>query len=293
MHLGGKKPPQINQCLTCWILQKYTQKLFWVWNYSQTSISTIWNKIENIYWWLWLNNFPWIGLQIGINCPFKFWYCSFAKRFSHSVWFQFNSHVILLAIFSHSYFCNMLDVHQAAGFSASWSKSTLRVLWVASEWSSCTLATDIIFRPPSSLPQLSEIKKALLSFMYNVAFNMGHTQSQLWVYGFSVAFSFSQSLICQFLFPQVSVFLYMPTLSVYVFLAFFISLSVSASSLCPSLSRSLSVSAWRNTAITLWPLTWLAIHSMCFNSLWTKKKSFHLLVLFGAVPLCQIRPQTR
>lgn len=62
-------------------------------------------------------------------------------------------------------------------------------------------------------------KKALLSFMYNAAFNKGHTQSQLWVNRFSVTFSFLQSLICQSLFPQVC-----------VFLAFFISLSVSPSS---------------------------------------------------------------
>lgn len=43
--------------------------------------------------------------------------------------------------------------------------------------------------------------------MYKATFNTGHTQSRLRVYRFPVAFSFSQSLICQSLFPQVYVFL--------------------------------------------------------------------------------------
>lgn len=143
--------------------------------------------------------------------------------FSHSVWLYRISHFFLLVIFSCNYF--VVCTISRCWFFQHFKENPL-LEWVEfSKWTElCSLATNNL-QTSFLIAAAQRDKKAFLSFMYNTAFNKGHTQSQLWVYRFSVALSFSHSLICQSPLPQVSIFLYMPTLCVYVFLAIFISLS--------------------------------------------------------------------
>lgn len=154
----------------------------------------------------------------------------------------------------------MLDMHHAVGSSAFWSKSTLRVLRVESERRSCTLATNIIFRPPFSSPQLSEIKRLCYPLCITpLSTRATHNLSSQSIDFLLLFFFAGSNLSVSFL--SVSVFLCM--LSLYMSLLSFPFLYLSP--------PPLSVSACRNPAITPWPLTWLAIHSLCFNSLWTKQ----------------------
>lgn len=179
--------------------------------------------------------------------------------FSHSVWLYRISHFFLLVIFSCNYF--VVCTISRCWFFQHFKENPL-LEWVEfSKWTElCSLATNNL-QTSFLIAATQRDKKAFLSFMYNTAFNKGHTQSQLWVYRFSVALSFSHSLICQSPLPQVSIFLYMPTLCVYVFLAIsFLYLHL----------LSLSGSACKNAAITPWPGTWLTAHSLYFNSLNTK-----------------------
>lgn len=65
-----------------------------------------------------------------------------------------------ISVIQSQLFCRLdMQPSHVVGFWVFWRKSTLRAVWVESEQSSCTPATNIIFRPPSSSPQLSEIKR--------------------------------------------------------------------------------------------------------------------------------------
>lgn len=101
-------------------------------------------------------------------------------------------------------------------------------------------------------------KKALLSFMYNAAFNKGRTRSQLWVYRFKIAF-------------------FSPMSTSFLPFHFFICLHL--------LSRPLSlpVCVRGNLDITPWPLTWPAMHSMCCEQ--DKLSRPALLRIVGEAPV--------
>lgn len=88
-------------------------------------------------------------------------------------------------------------MHRAVGFSAFWSKSTLRVLWVESKRSSRALATNIIFRPTSSSPQLSEIKRLCYPLCTTPLSTRATHNLSAQSMDFVSLFLFLQSLICQ------------------------------------------------------------------------------------------------
>lgn len=142
---------------------------------------------------------------------------------------------------------------------------------------SCTLATNIIFRPPSSLPQLSEIKRLCYPLCTtSLSTRATHNLSSESI-DFLSLFSFSQSLICQSFSPSPSglcLLIYAHSLGVCLFCLLYLFICIHL--------LSLTVSAGRNTAITPWPLTWLAIHPMCFNRVCEQSN------LSGPVEYCSI-----
>lgn len=94
------------------------------------------------------------------------------------------------------------------GLSAFWSKSTYGVFWSESEWSPCTPATDVIFRPSSSSPQLSEIKR-LCSPLCTAPLSTGpHTISALSLWISCLSFFVAVSNLSVSLPPGASLFIY-------------------------------------------------------------------------------------
>lgn len=244
--------------LICWIFQKHIWKLFWLRNYRQTSSK---NEIENIYCWCCFNNFSWIALQIRINCLFKFRYCSFAKKVLplNLILAQLpypcicKIHLLLFCKLLFYYFVNMHPSHTDA-FSAFRSKSTYRVFWAESEWSSCTLATNIIFRLSFSSPQLSEIKR-LCSPLCTAPLSRGpHTILALSLWISCLSFFVAVSNLSVSLPPGASLFIHAHYFSVCLSFLFYFFSSLHL--------LSLSVYGWRDVAITPWPLPALPIHVM-------------------------------